>query len=148
MRIYHLDVDQTWQTSNYAGGDWGVYTYAVDLLAWYTGQSEIKYVPLDMGHSSWRCHTPILKARTRRNLEKREKMQKQGDQVRKEHFCPLSYQGTKGQMSHPKCPPGTRVCHSSGGFVCFTWGFNDFCHVQFDFCTYFLMSLIQIKNKQ
>lgn len=52
--------------------------------------------------------------------KKREKMQKQGDQVRKEHFCPLSYQGTKGQVSHPKCPPGTCACDSSGRFVCFT----------------------------
>lgn len=96
MRIHHLDVDQTWHSSNCAGDDWGVYTHAVDLLAWYTGQSEIKYVPRDMGHSFRRCHALIFNARTRRSWEKREKMQKQGDQVGREHLCPLLHQGIKG----------------------------------------------------
>lgn len=129
MSIYHLDVDQTWHTSNCAGDDWGVYTYAVDLLAWYTGQSEIKYVPWDMSHSSLHCHAPIFNARTKRNWEKRQKTQKQGDQLGKERFCPLSQQGTKGQVSYSICPPGSfcRQGMSYLGWVCvFNWGFRDF----------------------
>ncbi len=45
----------------------GEVTHTVDLLAWYTGQSKIKYVPRDISHSSWNCHKPIFTARTSRN---------------------------------------------------------------------------------
>lgn len=40
---------------------------SVDLLAWYTGHSKIKYVPQDMSHLSSNCHKPIFTTRTSTN---------------------------------------------------------------------------------
>lgn len=70
--IYHSTVDQIWHTPSCAGIRWGGYTHTVDLLAWYTGHSKIKYVPWGISHLSWNCHKPIFTARTRRNRKKRK----------------------------------------------------------------------------
>lgn len=68
--IYHSAVDQIWHTPSCAGNSQGGYTHTVDLLAWYTGQSKIKYVPQDISHLSWSCHKPIFTARTSRNWKR------------------------------------------------------------------------------
>lgn len=68
--IYHSGVDQIWHTPSCAGNSQGGYTHTVDLLAWYTGQSKIKYVPQDISHLSWNCHKPIFTARTSRNWKR------------------------------------------------------------------------------
>lgn len=65
--IYHSAADQIWHGPSRAGNSRGGYTYTVDLLAWYTGQSRIKYVPRDTSHSSWSCHELIFTTRTSRN---------------------------------------------------------------------------------
>lgn len=65
--IYHSAVDQIWHTPSCAGNSRGGYTHTVDLLAWYTGHSKIKYVPWDISHLSWNCHEPIFTARTSKN---------------------------------------------------------------------------------
>lgn len=70
MGIYHSAVDQIWHTPSCVGNSWGGYTHIVDLLAWYTGQSKIKYVPRDISHLSWNCHKPIFTARTSRNWKR------------------------------------------------------------------------------
>lgn len=70
--IYHSTVDQIWHTPRCAGIRRGGYTHTVDLLAWYTGHSKIKYVPRGISHLSWNCHKPIFTARTRRNRKKKE----------------------------------------------------------------------------
>ena len=41
--------------------------HTVDLLAWYTGHSKIKYVLRDTSHLSRSCHKPIFTTRTSRN---------------------------------------------------------------------------------
>lgn len=65
--IYHSAVDQIWHTPSFPGIRQGGYTHTVDLLAWYTGHSKIKYVPQGISNLSWNCHKPIFTARTRRN---------------------------------------------------------------------------------
>lgn len=65
--IYHSAVDQIWHTPSIAGNGGVGYTHTVDLLAWYTGHSKIKYVLRDTSHLSWNCHKPIFTARTSRN---------------------------------------------------------------------------------
>lgn len=68
--IYHSAVDQIWHTPSTAGNSRGGYTHTVDLLAWYTGHSKIKYVPWDISHLSWNCHKPIFTARTSKNWKR------------------------------------------------------------------------------
>lgn len=65
--IYHSAADQIWHGPSRSGNSPGGYTYTVDLLAWYNGQSRIKYVPRDTSHSSWSCHELIFTTRTSRN---------------------------------------------------------------------------------
>lgn len=69
--IYHSAVGQIWHTPSCDGNSWGGYTHTVDLLAWYTGQSKIKYVPWDISHLSWNCHKAIFTTRTGRNWKRR-----------------------------------------------------------------------------
>lgn len=68
--ICHSAVDQIRHTPSCAGNSWGGYAHTVDLLAWYTGQSKIKYVPWDISYLSWNCHKLIFTTRTSRNWKR------------------------------------------------------------------------------
>lgn len=68
--ICHSAVDQIRHNPSCAGNSWGGYAHTVDLLAWYTGQSKIKYVPWDISYLSWNCHKLIFTTRTSRNWKR------------------------------------------------------------------------------
>lgn len=130
MTIYHRDVDQTCHTSNCVLETTGEFTHML-LIYWHDILGKMKW---NMFHRTWAIHLGAVMHQSsvqgQWEIEKKtEKMQKQGDRVGREGFCPVSHQGTKGQVPNPKCPSGTCARHSSSGFVCFTWGFSDFCWV-------------------
>lgn len=64
--IYHSALDQIWHVASFSGNSGRGYKHTVDLLAWYTGHTKIKYAPENISHLSCHCPKPILTVRASR----------------------------------------------------------------------------------